>query len=317
MILGHKEKEEILELVPDAFDDPSEYWKRVPQTKPGWDYSLSSERDILIRHSGMGDSGRRHRAAIVKMSYDCGVYNTSIKRIRPELSTYIHHIRRDTFPELSDLQTCLADSNTIIVPYEGIDWFGRHKTEVTILPVSVHDMKQVRQIYSKDYPREIWAYVPGTKCKYIISSYSRGVILERYSASGNLLRCQKWQLQSGINTNTKYYSCCITTADGVQHNTVAHQQLLKSFIPKPSDEYEVNHINGDTLYNVLDNLEWVTRQENSDHYNKSPEMAYKRTIGYKKISEWRRIHQKEIQSRPEVNAKRSQTLKNRYKNAHE
>lgn len=302
---------EIIDLVPDTTSIEDEYWRVVPDTAEGTTYSVSSKRDILVKHTSVDNIGRVWKHKLIKMSNDCGVYNTSIKRSKKGLSTYIEHIRYESFPELNTIKTLQDDlDDAIDVPYNGIEWCGRKKTTVHMLPVSVDDMRQVRKFYPEDLPRELWAYVPGTNRKYVVSTQSRGVILKRYRVNGQILKAQVWQLQSGIEKNEKYYSCCLTVGDK-QTNTVSHSQILRSFINRPSsdDIYEVNHINGDTHCNILDNLEWVTRQQNSDHYNKSPEMASRREQGYRKISEWGRIHQKEIQTRPEVNAKRSESVK--------
>lgn len=297
---------EITTLVPDALNDPLEYWRVVPNTQEGRTYSISSSRDIIVSHTWRDALNRLHKPSLLTMSLDECTYNTSIRRADKKFSTYVEHVRYDAFPELNVVKTLQDDlDDMIIVPYEGLEWFGRYKQSVSIIPVTDLDMQQVRQFYPEDLPREVWAYVPETNRKYVVSSQSRGVILKRYNALGTILKAQQWQLRSG---DGKYYECCLTVGDH-QLNSVAHAQILRSFIPRPSEQYEVNHIDGDTHNNVLDNLEWVTRQENSDHYNKSPEMADKRREGYRKISEYGKLHQKEIQNRPEVNAKRSKSVK--------
>lgn len=301
---------DIIELVPDTVDIEDEFWRIVPNTAEGRTYSVSSKRDILVKHKFVDSMGRPWKPRLLKMQDDCGAINTSIVRSSKEYSTYIEHIRYDAFPELNEVNTSSDDDeDRVAVPYDGLDWYGRKKETVYIFPVSEADMQQVRKFYPDDLPREIWAYVPGTNRKYVISSQARGVILKRYRTTGTILKAQKWQLESS-GYNGDYYECCLTVGDK-QLNSVSHPHVIRSFIPKPDDgvEYEVNHIDGNKHKNILDNLEWVTRQENSDHYNKSPEMLHIREEGYRKISEWGKIHQKEIQNRPEVNAKRSKTLK--------
>lgn len=297
---------EITLLVPDAFSDPDEFWRVVPNTLEGWTYSVSSKRDLLVKHTRKDDRGRTWKCMLIAMSYDEGVYNTSIRRSSKAYSTYITHVRYDAFPELNPETYRTPEEIYVTRPYEGLDWYGRHKDTITYIPVSGLDMEEILSCYPTPLPREVWAYVPGSHKIYAISTQGRGVILEHTRVNGQRLPTQIWQLQSC--PHEKYYECCYTV-DGYQLNSVSHPHILRSFIPKPTSDHEVNHIDGDTHNNMLDNLEWVTRQENSDHYNYSPEMAYKRAIGYRKISEFGKAHQKEIQNRPEVNVKRSATLK--------
>lgn len=44
-----------------------------------------------------------------------------------------------------------------------------------------------------------------------------------------------------------------------------HRLLAEAFIPNPNNYETVNHKDGNKLNNNLDNLEWVTRQDNLYH----------------------------------------------------
>lgn len=53
--------------------------------------------------------------------------------------------------------------------------------------------------------------------------------------------------------------------DGKQKQVTVHRLMSEAFIPNPENKPQVNHIDGDTSNNELNNLEWVTAQENVQH----------------------------------------------------
>lgn len=50
-----------------------------------------------------------------------------------------------------------------------------------------------------------------------------------------------------------------------QKREYIHRLLARYFIPNPDNKPEVNHKDGNKLNNSLENLEWVTHQENMMH----------------------------------------------------
>lgn len=53
--------------------------------------------------------------------------------------------------------------------------------------------------------------------------------------------------------------------DGSYRYTTLHRLLAEAFIPNPQNHPQVNHLDGNKQNNNLENLEWVTAKENSQH----------------------------------------------------
>jgi len=61
------------------------------------------------------------------------------------------------------------------------------------------------------------------------------------------------------------YPCADLRAGGRRQRKRMHRLVAAAFIPNPGNKPEVNHIDADRRNNHVQNLEWVTRQENASH----------------------------------------------------
>lgn len=62
-----------------------------------------------------------------------------------------------------------------------------------------------------------------------------------------------------------YRQCYLYDETGKKHSKRIHRLIAIAFVPNPKNNPQVNHIDGNKLNNSIDNLEWVTNKENTQH----------------------------------------------------
>lgn len=71
------------------------------------------------------------------------------------------------------------------------------------------------------------------------------------------------------NSNSTYYMVRIIDKSNKTHKKYIHRLMAENFIDNINNYPEVNHIDGNKHNNNIDNLEWVTKSENSIHAYKA------------------------------------------------
>jgi hypothetical protein len=99
---------------------------------------------------------------------------------------------------------------------------------------------------------EMWKSVEGYEDLYEVSNF------------GNMRRIGKNVYLKPNNTGKGYSKISLSRKSKIKQVTI-HRLVAKNFIPNPDNKPQVNHIDGDKTNNHVDNLEWVSNQENRTH----------------------------------------------------
>lgn len=103
--------------------------------------------------------------------------------------------------------------------------------------------------------KERWRWVVGYEGLYLVSDLGRVFSIPRETTSGGLV--------TPVVRNGYQIVCLSRHGETVKRQV--HRIELEAFIGLPKDGYQANHIDGNRSNNRLDNLEWVTQQENIEH----------------------------------------------------
>lgn len=111
---------------------------------------------------------------------------------------------------------------------------------------------------------EIWKEIPNFS-NYMVSNKGRVFAKERIV--GNRYRgiiVKKSKLLS-LSNCLGYLICRLVDDKGKVHFCRVHRLVALAFIPNPENKPHINHKDGVKNNNVLENLEWCTDLENSQH----------------------------------------------------
>ena len=96
---------------------------------------------------------------------------------------------------------------------------------------------------------EIWKDIKGDEGLYQISNFGK------VKRKNRILKNRKISQYKGV----------ALSKEGKVKNYTIHRLVAQAFIDNPKNKKEVNHIDGNKDNNMVNNLEWVTRQENQQH----------------------------------------------------
>ena len=112
--------------------------------------------------------------------------------------------------------------------------------------------------------KEIWKPIKNYEGYYEISNLGRVKSLDRFvKQKDHFIHRQECIKQSRIDSNGYYVVTLCKDRKSV--STYIHRLLAEAFIPNPDNKPCIDHINTITTDNSLENLRWVTAEENSNN----------------------------------------------------
>lgn len=113
-----------------------------------------------------------------------------------------------------------------------------------------------------------WAYVPDYYPSYQICSDGTVKSLKRQiKLKDGTLRWISERFLKPKNNGTGYQFVTLSK-DGQTKNFYVHRLVASAFVENPENLPYVNHVDGNPINNIADNLEWVTHRQNVQHgYN--------------------------------------------------
>ena len=122
---------------------------------------------------------------------------------------------------------------------------------------------------------EIWKPIPGYEGYYeasntgLIRSVPRTIILKTKKLEDRPCEYKskilKPYLSQHNRSNILPRQQIVLSVDGKTKSLQVHRLIAQTFIPNPNNYETVNHIDGNTFNNTVENLEWVSKVDNIRH----------------------------------------------------
>ena len=118
---------------------------------------------------------------------------------------------------------------------------------------------------------EIWKTIDGTDNKYAVSNLGNVKRLEHYTIVGpNKIHYEERILKQ--YTSKDGYRVVHISINGKRYVKKVHRLVAQYFLDNPNDHPQVNHIDENRQNNSVENLEWCTAKQNSNHGSRNEKL---------------------------------------------
>lgn len=128
---------------------------------------------------------------------------------------------------------------------------------------------------------EIWKPIKDFENLYEVSNLGRVKSLPRIKINNRGKQLTKEKIMKPHDFNNGYYKVPLTNKEHLKKYYLVHRLVAQSFIPNPNNLPQVNHKDGDKSNNCVNNLEWITKEDNIKHaYKMGLNPSRKKMIEY-------------------------------------
>lgn len=132
-----------------------------------------------------------------------------------------------------------------------------------------------------------WRDIEGFEGQYEVSN--TGLVKSLKGKTEKIMKPRRKKIIKKDGSVELGYEELVLTNKGVKKSKLIHRLVAQAFIENPENKPEVNHIDEDKGNNNLDNLEWNTHEENSNHGTKNIRSANKQSIPVIAVDEFGNI----------------------------